>query len=398
MSQRKLNLTFIALLAVDFILLLYVANSLSISTKEVNIFYSSNFNLLGYLTHISTDIFGQNNIALRLPFILFYIGSVVLAYLLTDDYFVKPVDRFISIIIFMLLPGINSAALLIDSSIIVIFCVLLYLYLFKLYGKEYYLLLVIFLFIDNSFAILFLSLFFYSLYKKDNILLVISLLLFGISMQMYGFEIGGRPRGYFIETFGIYASIFSPILFLYFFYTLYRVAIKGERDLYWYIAFTSLGLSLLFSLRQKVDIVDFAPFVVISIPLMVKLFLHSFRVRLKIFRKNHYIFAKVMLSVLIINLIVLLFNKPLYLLISNPSKHFANKFHITKELSDELKKDNISKVLCENKDLQKKLTFYGVTKGNRYYLSESKQSNYYRKIDIDYYDKVVKSYYILLLK
>ncbi len=397
MISQRFNLTFVFLLVLDFFLLLYVADGLSISTKEINLFYGENLNLLGYLTHFSTDIFGQNNISLRLPFILFYIGSVILAYLLTDDYFTKPIDRFISIIIFMLLPGINSAALLLDNSIIVIFCVLLYLYLFKLYGKEYYLLLVIFLFIDNSFAILFLALFFYSLQKKDNVLLIISLILFGISMQMYGFEIGGRPRGYFIETFSIYASIFSPILFLFFFYTLYRIGIKGERDLYWYIAFTSLGLSLLFSLRQKVDIVDFAPFVVISIPLMVKLFLHSFRVRLKIFRVNHYRFAKVMLWVLILNFIVLLFNKPIYLILSDNTKHFAYKFHITKELASELKKDNINNVFCEDKDLERKLNFYGVTKGNKYYLTNRLSDNYFKKIEIKYYGKLIKSYYILLL-
>ena len=398
MNQQKLNISFGILLLLDFILLLYVADSLNISNREVDIYYSDTKGMLWYLTHISTDIFGTNNISLRLPFILFYIGSILLSYALTDDYFSRPVDRFISICIFMLLPGLNSAALVLDSSIIVVFCTLLYLYLFKRFGKEYYILLVLFLFIDNSFAILFLALFFYSLQKKDNTLLVISLVLFGISMQMYGFEIGGRPRSYFLATFSIYASILSPILFLFFFYTIYRVGIKGERDLYWYIAFTSLGLSLLFSLRQKVDLVDFAPFVVIAIPLMVKLFLHSFRIRLKIFRKNHYTFAKVMLSILILNIIVLFFNKPLYLVLQDNEKHFAYKYHGIEELSIKLKKLNILSVTCQNEKLQKQLEFYGVSKGNKYYLTIYKKDKYYKKIDIKYYDKVIKSYYLLLLK
>jgi hypothetical protein len=398
MSQYKLNISFGILLLLDFILLLVVSDTLNISNKEVDIYYSSSPGILSYITNFSTDIFGQNNIALRLPFLLFYIASIILAYALTDDYFSKPVDRFISIIIFMLLPGINSAALLLDSSIIVIFCTLLYLYLFKLYGKEYYILLVLFLFIDNSFAILFLALFFYSLQKKDNTLLVISLLLFGISMQMYGFEIGGRPRSYFIETFSIYASIFSPILFLFFFYTLYRIGLKGEKDLYWYIAFTSLGLSLIFSLRQKVNVVDFAPFVVIAVPLMVKLFLHSFRIRLKIFRIYHYTFVKIMLSVLIVNFFILLFNKPLYLILDNTSKHFAYKYHGIEELSIELKKLNISEITCQNRQLEKQLKFYGVSKGNKYYLTKYKKDNYYKQIDIKYYNKLIKTYYLLLLK
>jgi hypothetical protein len=217
-------------------------------------------------------------------------------------------------------------------------------------------------------------------------------------MQMYGFDVGGRPRGYFLETFGLYASIFSPILFLYFFYALYRVGLKEEKDLYWYIAFTSLGLSLLFSLRQKVNIVDFAPFVVIAIPLMVKLFLHSFRVRLKIFRGKHILFAKVMLSVLILNFIILLFNKPLYLIIDNNKNHFAYKYHNIKELAQQLKENNITAIMTDKKNLQNRLKFYGIEYGNKYFLYQKKPEYYDKEFDIKYYNKIIKSYYLVLLK
>ena len=397
MTQKKINITFGIVLFLDFLLLLYTADGLSISSKEANLYYGDNHNILWYLTHFSTTIIGQSNIGLRLPFILFYIGAVILSYLLTDDYFVKPTDRLVSIFIFMLLPGLNSAALIVDSSIIVVFCILLYLYLFKLYEKEYYFLLVIFLFIDNSFAILFLGLFFYSLQKKDNLLLIISLVLFGISMQMYGFEIGGRPRSYLVETFGLYASIFSPILFLYFFYSLYRVAIKWEKDLYWYISFTSLILSLLFSLRQRVNIVDFAPFVVIAIPLMVKLFLHSYRVRLKIFRAKHWLFIKLILSTLLLNYIILLFNKPIYFILDNGTKHFAYKYHNIKELSAILKDNKIYKVKANTEDLQNRLKFYGILFGDKYYITDKKPNKYLKEIDIKYYTRVIQRYYLVLL-
>jgi hypothetical protein len=298
----------------------------------------------------------------------------------------------------MALPGLNSAAILIDNSIIVLFCVLLYLYLFKLYGKEYYILLFLFLLIDNSFAILYLALFFYSLKKKDNLLLVISLFLFAVSMYMYEFNIQGHPKGYFLDTFGIYASIFSPIIFLYFFYTIYRVAIKEEKDLYWYIAVTSLLLSFIFSLRQKIDISDFAPFVVIAVPLMVKLFLHSYRIRLRDFRKKHIIFARVMLLVLILNTGILLFNQVLYIFIDNPNKHFAYKYHGTQELAMKLKSLGINKVYTSNKKLQKKLDYYGVTKGSKYILSEVKKNDLFKQISISYFNKDIKNYYILLQK
>ncbi|RLA80380.1 MAG: hypothetical protein DRG78_11040, partial [Epsilonproteobacteria bacterium] len=268
----RYNIAFILFIILDFFLLLFVADGFSISYKE-SLLLENNFSLLSILSHISIDIFGQNDMALRLPYICFYIASVIVLYLLTDDYFKKQSDRFASILIFMALPGINSAALLLNEAIIVVFFTLLYLYLFKVTKREHYWLLFVCLFIDNSFALLYLALFFYSLQKRDNILLIVSLLLFGISMQMYGFHAGGHPEGYFLDTFGAYASIFSPVVFLYFFYATYRITIKGEKDLYWYISFTAFLFSFLFSMRQKIDIEDFAPFVTISTPLMVKLFM-----------------------------------------------------------------------------------------------------------------------------
>ena len=356
----------------------------------------NNLTYLIFLTHISTSIFGQNDIALRLPFILFYISSVIVAYLLTDDYFKKQSDRLASILIFMLLPGLNSAALLVNEAILVVFFSLLYLYLFKITKKEHYWLLFLCLFIDNSFAIMYLGLFFYSLQKKDNTLLVVSLLLFGISMQMYGFDTGGRPKGYFLDTFGVYASIFSPIIFFYFFYSMYRITLKGERDLYWYISFTAFAFSFILSLRQKINIEDFAPFVVIAIPLMVKLFMHTFRVRLPLFRKKHYIFVLFTIVTLGINFLVFIVNKPLYLILDNSHNHFANDYHIAKELSVELKSHRIYNVLCSDYALQSRLKFYGIFKGEDYYLSNTKAKNS-KEINISYLDKNIENYYLLKL-
>ncbi|RLA76503.1 MAG: hypothetical protein DRG78_18890, partial [Epsilonproteobacteria bacterium] len=262
MNINRYNSTFIGLLLFHFTVLLFLINDFSISYKEALIFFGEDKLLLSLITNLSCNIFGQNDFALRMPFILFYIGSSILIYFLTDNYFKSKRDQLISLAIFMILPGVNSAALLVNESIIVIFFTLLYLYLYKVKGKDSYWLLILFLFLDNSFAILFLALFFYSLKNKKNILIVLSLVLFGISMSMYGFEMGGRPRGYFLDTFGVYATIFSPVLFIYFFYSLYRIGIKFEKDIFWYISMTALGLSLIFSLRQKIQIEDFAPFVV----------------------------------------------------------------------------------------------------------------------------------------
>jgi len=398
MTNKRIDISFYFILSLYSFLLFYTASTFSLSSKEIEIFYSNEHNLLWYITHISTHFLGTTNLGIRFVFIIFYILSVIIAYLLTDDYFSKPIDRLISILIFMALPGLNSAAILIDNSIIVVFCILLYLYLFKLYGKEYYSLLFLFLIIDNSFVVLYLALFFYSMKKKDNVLLAISLFLFAASMYMYGFEIDGRPKGYFLDTFAIYATIFSPVIFIYFFYTMYRVAIKEEKDLYWYIAATSLLLSFIFSLRQRIDIADFAPFVVIAVPVMVKLFLHSYRIRLRDYRKKHNLFARVMLLVLFVNIYLLLFNKVIYLFLDNPKDHFAYKFHGTSQLASKLKEYGINNINCTNKKLQKQLDYYGVTYGNKYILTSEERPNTYKTITINYFNKDIKNYYILLQK
>ena len=395
MQLNKYNVGFIWILLSHVIVLIFLVDSYSISSKEAHIYFSDSVNTLSLITNFSTLIFGQNDYALRLPFILFYVGSAILLYLLTDDYFKCERDRLISISIFMLLPGVNSAALLVNESIIVIFGTLLYLYLYKLKEKEYYLLLVLFLFIDNSFAILFLSLFFYSLRKKDDILLIVSLSLFGLSMTFYGFDVHGVPKGYFLDTFAIYASIFSPVLFLYFFYSLYRIGIKWEKDLYWYISMTALGLSLVFSLRQKIAIDDFAPFVVIAIPLMVRLSIHSLRVRLKEFRTTNYLLIRVSLGVLILSFLLLVFNKSFYLFIENPSKHFANEHYVAKELVTKLKSMNITNVSTKDKDLELRLKFYGIGYDENIILSENKIEKNDKMIDVMYKHKIIKQYYIL---
>jgi 4-amino-4-deoxy-L-arabinose transferase-like glycosyltransferase len=397
MTLTRYNLSFFALIIFHTLVLLYNADNFSISYKEALIYFGE-FNTLNFITNLSTSLFGQNDIALRLPFIVFYILSVILLYNLTENYFKKEEDRLITISIFMMLPGVNSGALLVNESIIVVFCTLFYLYLYKIRKKEHYLLLFLFLFIDNSFAILYLALFFYSLKKKDNLLLTMSLIFFGLSMSMYGFDIAGRPRGYFLDTFGIYATIFSPLLFLYFFYSMYRVGIKGEKYLFWYISMTALVLSLIFSLRQRISIEDFAPFVVIAIPIMVKLFLNSYRVRLREFRRNHRIFLTIVISGLVLNFFTLLGNKYLYLLLEDSKEHFAYKYHIAKELAEKLKENNINEIFTKDNKMALRLKYYGIGDSTKYYLSSNEVKSSYKKIDINYNGKTVASYNVISIK
>ena len=388
---------YLSLLFLTFILLFKASNSLSISYKEaLNVFV--NTSVLSLIINSSIYVLGQNDIALRLPVILFYIFSALLMYKITENYFRYERDRYISIIIFMILPGVLSASLLVNSAIIVIFCTLLYLYYYQKYNKHSYILLLVFLFIDNSFAILYLALFFYSLKNKDTKLVYFSLILFIISMYIYGFSTGGKPRGFLVDTFAIYATVFSPFLFLYFIYTMYRAWIKNEKTLTWYISITALVLSLIVSFRQRVYIEDFAPFVVISLPFMLKTFFHAYRVRLKEFRTNYNILGILVIIMLSINVILTFVNKPLYLILQNPSKHFVYQYHFVKELAEELSNRGIKSVTTDSIELALRLKFYKIGQGDDYFLTLQNYNYPSEKISIKYYGKEVFVAYLIKLK
>ena len=386
-----------SLLLLSFILLFKASYSLSISYKEaLNVFVNNS--VLSLITNSSIYIFGQNDIALRLPFILFYVFSVILMYKITENYFRYEKDRYISIVIFMILPGVLSASLLVNSAIVVIFFTLLYIFYYKKYNQHSYFLLLLFLFIDNSFAILYLALFFYSLKEKNNKLLYFSLALFFISMYMYGFSTSGKPRGFLVDTFAIYATVFSPFLFLYFLYTIYRIGIKEDRTLIWYISTTALISSLIFSFRQRIYIEDFAPYVVIFLPLMLKTFFHAYRVRLKEFRTNYNILAGLVVLMLSINVILTFINKPLYLILPNPSKHFVYQYHFIKELAEELSKRDIKSITTDNEELALRLKFYNIDKGDDYFLTLKNYDYPSERISIKYYGKELFVAYLIKIK
>lgn len=386
-----------SLLFLTFILLFKATYSLSISYKEaLNVFVNNS--VLSLITNTSIYILGQNDLALRLPFILFYTFSVIIMYKITENYFKYEKDRYISIIVFMILPGVLSASLLVNSAIVIIFFTLLYLYYYHKYNKHSYILLLLFLFIDNSFAILYLALFFYSLKNKDTKLIYFSLILFSLSMYIYGFSTGGKPRGFLVDTFAIYATVFSPFLFLYFLYTMYRSWIKDERTLIWYISITALLLSLLFSFRQRIYIEDFAPYVVISLPYMLKTFFHSYRVRLKEFRTKYNILAFLIVLMLSINVILTFVNKPLYLVLTNANKHFVYQYHFIKELVEELSSRGITSITTDDYELALRLKFYHINRGDEYFLTLKNYDYPSERISIKYYGKEVFVAYLIKLK
>ncbi|MDR0408278.1 MAG: glycosyltransferase family 39 protein, partial [Campylobacteraceae bacterium] len=271
-----------SIITLSVVVLVFGVGTLSISYYEADIFYNQQ-GAIHYLARLSCALFGQNDYALRVPFILLHACSAFLLYLVGKSFLKREVDRIVSVLIYVLLPGVISAALLVNSAGIVIFITLLSLFLIQKEQKIFvYLALFLALFLDKGFIVLYFLLFFYAIIKKDGAMMMISLALFAFSAYMYADQIAqmssGKPRGYFLDTFGVFAAIFSPLLFLYFIYTQYRILIKGGKSLLWWLSFGTFIASLLLSFRQRIPFDNFAPYLVIATPLLVNTFLNSYRV------------------------------------------------------------------------------------------------------------------------
>jgi hypothetical protein len=156
-----------------------------------------------------------------------------------------------------------------------------------------------------------------------------------------GIEIGGRPSGHFVEIFGLYATVFSPLLFLYFFFAMYRILLRGKKTLIWYISFTALAFSLLLSIRQRVYITDFAPYMMIAIVLMLDIFNHSIGVRLPQFQKRYRQGFIVVMSFLVFTVLLIVGHKALYFILEDSKHHFADRIYRPYFLAKKLKSQGI---------------------------------------------------------
>ncbi len=381
------------IIIVDIAFLLYGVSNISISYAEAEIFYDQ-INFVHYLAQFSTKLFGQNDLALRLPFIVFHVLSIILMYKISLFYLKRETDRIMSVLVFTMLPGVTSAAILVNSATVSIFFTLLFLYLFLNKKENFYAaLLPLLVFVDDSFLILYLALFVYGFFKKEHFITVMSFFLILISLYIYGFDITNAPKVYFFNVFAVYAVIFSPFLFLYFFYALYRIFIKEEKSLIWYISFVALVFSIALSFRKMILIEDFAPFVVIAIPLMYAMFLKSYRIRLPELRGAHRFFFAFIFASLIFIFFLTHLNKYFYPYIENPTKHFAYKYHVAKELASELKDAGIDNVTI-NYRMQKRLKFYGISFGERYLIDNVSKVNSIKNVTISYIGTPIKTFYV----
>ena len=388
------RIIFLLLLGLDAINLFFQTSEISISYRESLILYGD-FSFLQLLLNLSMTILGDNDFALRFPMILAHLFSVVLIFNISKFYIKDKKYRIWLTLIFILLPGVLSAAIVVDEAGFIIFGLLFFIWLFlHQYKKAYYFVLVLFAFLDNSYIYLFLALSIYSIKNKEKMLFIFSMATFFISILLFGVDAHGSPEGHFLDALALYSAIFSPIVFIYLIFVLYRRYLDNKQEIIWFISTTGFIISMILSFRQDIKIEHFAPYLIVSLPIATASFISSYRVRLKQFRKTYRIMFQISLLLLLLNTLIVLFNKEIYRVMDNPQKHFVYKFHVAKELAQKLKDNGISCVDAYYK-MQNRLYFYGVTKCDKYKLTKGYNLNDDSKnVTISYKNTLVYSGYV----
>jgi len=362
--MKKQHILFASFLYVCAVL--YLAITTPISPHEAKIFYTSE-DLVSQLMHWGDSLVG-GFIGLRFFFILLGLISIMLFYKLSREHFIKKEDAYVATVIFMFLPGILTAGVLVNVTILVLPLVLFFVLMYER-GHFWFLpfVMLALFFIHEASIIFFVALLIYGLVHKDKKLSIMSAaFLIAFVYFAKGIEIGGRPSGHFVEVFGLYASVFSPLLFLYFFYALYRILLREKKTLLWYISFTALAFSLLLSIRQRVYITDFAPYVTISIIVMLDVFNNSVRVRLPEFQKQYKRGFYVVLAFLALSVSVIIFHKLTYELASDPSRHFVKRIYEPYYLAKQLKKEEVPCYEHSRGKERYQLRYYGILLCNNY--------------------------------
>lgn len=360
---------FAVLLGIDFVLLLLQIQGLSIGYHEAQIVYGES-SPLQLLLNLSFSLFGQSDYALRMPMIFLHLLSVALLYRISSYYVIRETDRLWIVLVYVLLPGVISSALVVDNAGLMIASLFLFAYLYLRYDHYALGILPFLLWIDPAFAYLFFATALYGIYRKEYLWAAAGTVSLLVSLYCFGIQVGGLPESRFLDLMGVYAAIFSPIVFVYLFYVLYRRMIAREWDLIWTIAASAFTISLLLSFRQKVPVQTFAPFLLLALPLAAQMFFKTYRIRLREFRRRYRLLFYSAFVVLIFNALVVFFNQWAYRFVSDPSRHFSYPMHVAKELSQTLTKNDVRCIDAGDEKLQLRLRFYGISQCDSYRLTD----------------------------
>lgn len=400
---KKEYFVLFVVISVNIALLVYLCSNLSISYDEAKVYFGGSSFLRSHgflheLTGLSVSVLGGIlglDFALRAPFLCAHIINIYLFYLLSRNILIGKTDSIISAIIFMYLPGVLASAVLVNSAVFIIMLSLgMVLCIQKERNKTLIILLALSIFISNAFGALYLALFLYGLYIKRHSYSVIAGVFLLIWLFVFNFDISGKPRGYLLDSMAVYAAVFSPLVFIYFIYSFYRIWVKERKDFLWFVSAVAFCASLIISVRTKAVLEAFLPFCVIFVPHMLRLFLVSLRVRLPQFRIKYKLLGSILAFSLAAQVLLGIFNAPLYLLFNNAQDHFIYDYDIAKELANRLKSLGVRQIFCSDKELRLRLRFYGIKSSFDARLSEQKCSLDAQKIIIKKLNKKIALFYL----
>ncbi len=340
--------------------ILYLAVTLPIGTHEAVVFYTDE-GILKQLTHFAEGWF-NNSLDFRFPFVFLGLINIPLFFFMSKQYFEKIEDSYLATTIFALLPGIITSAILVNIAVLVITLVMAFLifYVKKLVWLQA-LVAVLLLYVHDASIIFFISLVIFSVFKRNRLLFSIAIILIAISFLYFNnLTIEGHPFGRFLELFTLYMALFSPLVFIYFFYALYRIWLREKKDILWFIAFSSFSLSILLSLRQQVIMTDFAPYVIVAVVLMVLTYKRTVNVRLPEFQKKYRLGFYITMSSLLFSALIIVLHKPLFLIYDDKTKHFAYAFYEPYWQTMELKEIGQECYTAEHDKVQFQLKYYGI--------------------------------------
>ncbi len=356
MSTRYFSLLFILYISI----VIGLAYFIPIAPHEAKIFFASN-DIVSKLMHLSSNYF-YGTFGIRIFFVLAGILSVGLFYIVAKDNLQNTKDTMSVTMIFAFLPAIIVGSVVANISILILLFLLTYLIAHK---RKWYLLEILsasgLWYISDGSIIFFLALVFYSIMIREWRTLIMSILFISILyFQHRWIEIGGKPIGHLAEIFGLYGVIFTPFLFLFFIFTINAIWIREPKNIIGYIAFTAFLITMLLSIRQKITIIDFAPYMLIGIIPMLTRYLTSLRVRLSQFQSNYKRGFLLSISFLFIGMFIII-STPIIFYVKNKSPYnFTNKIYKPYLLAQKLKKEN--KQCYATKELKERyqLQFYNI--------------------------------------
>ena len=140
----KYRIILFIILGLDAFILFFQTTQISISPSEASLLYGDT-SFLQQLIKLALKIFGQNDFGLRFVVIFFHLSSVWLLYKISARYLTLQRNRLWLVLVFVLLPGVISAALVVSHAGFIIFGLFLYIYLSQK-SNDYYLAILLFLY------------------------------------------------------------------------------------------------------------------------------------------------------------------------------------------------------------------------------------------------------------